>query len=510
MRRYRLRLAISLIMLLSFGCSLSSCGVARPAYYPDGEWRTSTPEEQGVDSQEIVAMLRTIQNSKLDFHSILIIRNGYIISETYWAPYHRNTTHDVKSAAKSMMSALVGIALERNYLNGLHQKVSEFFREYVHGPLKENISLSDLLTMRAGLNWKEDSGPSPFDVELWKNVSMRDRPGERFEYNTSLTHMMSAILTKVSKQTTRAFADSFLFKPLGIKNYEWKKGGDGYYCGGSEVFLTPRDMAKFGYLYLNNGSWNGQQVVPSLWVEESTSNKVRIASESNFYTGLNYGYWWWIQEKAYMAWGAGGQYIIVRPDLNLVVVTTANGFDQINRYPEFFKSFLEENIYSAVKSNSALPANAAALQELNGIAQEVENPSKIPKGLIPEIAAQISHKIYSLESNTAGFKSICFAFDNKDASTWEYNLGGKAVRMRVGLQGTYVINRTDFSMGVHPDSETIACKGYWKDDKTFVIEHHIMGDPSKQVFEFFFNGQSLAMRVFDMNMNAMIKGTLER
>ena len=506
MREYRLRLAISLIILLGCGYSLSSCGATRPAYYPDGEWRASTPEEQGVDSNKIVAMLQSIQASKLDFHSILIIKNGYLITETYWAPYHRTTTHNVKSAAKSIISALVGIALEHRCLNVLRQKVSEFFPEYVYGPLKENISLSDLMTMRSGLNWKEDSGPSPFDVKRWKDVSMRDRPGERFEYNTALTHMMSAILTKVSKEDTRNFADSFLFKPLGIKNYEWKRGIDGYYCGGSELFLTPRDMAKFGYLYLNNGLWDGQQVVPSQWIRDSTSNKVRIASDANFYTGLDYGYWWWIQEKAYMAWGAGGQYIVVRPDLDLVVVITANGFDKINRYEEFFKSFLAENIYSAVKSNYPLPANPAGVQELNRIVQEVENPKEMPKGLMPEIAAKISHKIYSLESNAEGFESISFAFDNNDASTWEYVLGGKTVHARVGLRGNYLLNRTDFSMGVHPESETIACKGHWKDDKTFVIEHHIIGDPSKQVIEIYFNGQDATMHISTMGMDATIKG----
>ncbi len=501
---------IALIILWLCGHLLLSCGKAVQSYYPDNTWRTSTPEEQGVDSRYLVAMLRKIQSAKLDFHSLLIIRHGYMIAEVYWAPYHRETTHNIKSASKSIMSALVGIALEKNYLKGLDQKVAEFFAEYVDEPLKNDISLRDLLTMKSGLNWQEDMGPSPFDIANWKVMPMKDKPGARFEYNTALPHMMSAILTKASKASTRDFGGSFLFNPLGIKDYEWKKGGDGYYCGGSEIFMTPRDMAKFGYLFLNNGSWNGLQVVPSYWVKESTSQKVRLASERGFYTGLDYGYWWWVQEKAYMAWGAGGQYIIVRPDLDLVVVITANSFDKINLYQDFFKSFLEENIYSAAKSDFPLPSDHSATQDLREIALQLEFPKEQPSHQMPPTAAKISHRLYVLEPNRMDFKSMSLSFDNNDECTWDYSLGEKKVHMRVGLKGNYIINKTDFSMGVRPGGELIACRGYWKDGNTFVIEHHLVGDPSKQVFELVFFQRNVRMHIDAMGMEATIPGKAEK
>jgi CubicO group peptidase (beta-lactamase class C family) len=166
--KYGSRTMIAFTVLWLCGHLLSSCGQAGHSYYPDDAWRTSTPEEQGVDSKYLVAMLRKIQSEKLDFHSLLIIRNGYMIAEVYWAPYHRETTHDIKSASKSIMSSLVGIALEKQYLKGLDQKVAEFFPEYVNEPLKKDISLHDLLTMKSGLKWQEDAGPSPFDIETGK------------------------------------------------------------------------------------------------------------------------------------------------------------------------------------------------------------------------------------------------------------------------------------------------------------------------------------------------------
>jgi CubicO group peptidase (beta-lactamase class C family) len=508
--KYRLKSVLFLIIYFGISFSISSYMKTKDLYYPDDKWRISTPEEQGINSEKILAMFRKIRSSTLDFHSILIIRNGFIVTEAYWAPYNKNTPHNIKSASKSIISALVGIALKEKYLNNLHQKISEFFPEYVQEPRKQDISLYDLLTMKAGFNWMEDSGPSPYDLENWIKIPMRDKPGEKFEYNTMLPHMMSAILTKVSGESTKNFADKYLFTPLGIKSYQWTKSSDGYYHGGSDIFLTPRDMAKIGYLFLNNGRWNQRQLVAEEWVKESTSLKVKIPDNVNYAKGLDYGYWWWIQEKGYIAWGAGGQYIIVRPDLDLVIVITANGFNDINHYHGFMKSFLEENIYSAIKSDSPLPANSSAFQELSNTILEIENPKEIPNRSLPKTAAKISNNNYIFEPNKMGFKSTIFTFAKNAACSWKYCLGDKKITMQVGLKGNYILNKIDFSMGVHPDGEEIACKGYWKNDDTFIIEHHIIGDPSKQIFELLFDGKNVTMNISTFGMNATIKGIIEK
>ncbi len=509
-KKYRLQSIILISAFLGFSFTFSSCKEKKKQYFPDSTWRVSTPEEQGVDSKKIYEMLQYIQSSKLDFHSILIIKNGYIITEAYWAPYNDSITHDIKSASKGIISTLVGIALDKGYLNNLNQKVSEFYPEYVKDSLKQSITLHNLLTMTGGLDWKEDSGLSPYDLYNWNKIPSSGNPGEIFEYNTTMTHMMSAILTKATGESTKDFADDFLFGPLGIKNYYWTKGKDGIYHGGSDIFMTPRDMAKIGYLYLKNGQWNEKQIVPKEWVEESTTKKVNIPSEDTYAKGLNYGYWWWLQEKGYMAWGAGGQYIIVRPDLDLVVVITSNGFDNINRYSEFMKSFLEVNIISALNGNAPLPSSPRTLQKINDFIKELKEPKEKSNSLIPDIAMQISNTNYSLEQNKIGFKNTSLTFKNSNECVWRYSIGGQSVHLQVGINGIYKINEIPFSMGVRPDGESIACKGQWTNNEIFVIEHHIIGDPSKQIFEFSFNKDEIDFKISGFGQNTLIKGTKEK
>jgi len=200
----------------------------------------------------------------------------------------------------------------------------------------------------------------------------------------------------------------------------------------------------------------------------------------------------------------------VRPDLNLVVVITANGNDNVNRYGEFMKSFLEENIYSAVQSDAPLPANPQAARELDSTLLAIEHPGASPVRPMPAMAAAVSHGRYILEPNTKRFKSTSLSFDSIATCSWTYRWGDRTITMQVGLRGNYVMNRTDFSMGVNPDGEEVACKGHWKKDDTFVIEHHIMGDPSKQLFELRFFGDSLALHITTIGLETIIKGKIDK
>jgi len=506
---FALTVIIEFIIFICICSSYSQNSKTMVSYWPTENWIVSTPEEQGVDSEKLLKMFEFIQSSStLDFHSILIIRNGYIITEAYWAPYNKNTTHNIKSASKSILSALVGIALEKNCLKSLEQKVFEFYPEYVNETLKQNISLYNLLTMTTGLDWKENAGPSPYDLENWNKVPMKYNPGEMFEYNTAMTHMMSAILSKACGESTKDLADKWLFEPLGIKNYQWRKGEDGIYHGGSDIFLIPRDMAKFGFLFLNNGMWNEKTIVSKEWVKKSTSRIVEIPNDISYAVDTDYGYWWWIQEKAYIAQGAGGQYIIVNPDLDLVVVFTADGFDDINLYDKFMHQFLEDYIYSSVTSNVTMPAKPVVLEKMNDIMQELENPEEIPIKQMPKIATVISTNNYVLEKNDIGFQSTSFIFSDSKC-VWIYDLSEQRVNLQVGLNGKYLINEVGISMGINPNGEKIACKGYW-DCNAFIIEHHIIGDPSKQIFKFSFDGDNINMNLTTIGMDVAIQGTKKK
>ena len=203
--------SIFLAVPLGFLFPFFSYGQGPNSHLPDDNWKISTPEAQGVDSRKLLEMFQGIKaTGGSDLHSILIVKNGYLITESYLTPYHKETLHNVKSASKSILSALVGIALREKYLSSLDQRVSEFYPEYVNDPQKKEITLRHLLTMTAGLTWSYDqetaSPVSPNNLETWNVVPMSDTPGEKFEFNTMLAHMMSAILTKASGKSTKEFA----------------------------------------------------------------------------------------------------------------------------------------------------------------------------------------------------------------------------------------------------------------------------------------------------------------
>ncbi|MBA7586340.1 hypothetical protein ES708_28338 [subsurface metagenome] len=448
-------------------------------------------------------MFNFIKSSpSLDLHSLIIIRNGAIISETYWHPYDINTTHNIKSASKSILSALTGIAIERKCIKSIDQKISEFLPKDFLDSLKSEILIYNLLTMTTGLDWKEDVGPTPFEIESWKKVPMKNKPGEKFEYNTAMTHMMSTILTSTCGNNTKEFADLWLFKPLKINNYQWRLNDNGIYHGGSNLFLTPRDMGKFGLLYLNKGNWGNQKIVTEDWIKSSTSKVFDIPNEQN--PTEDYGYWWWIQNNTYMAYGAGGQIIKINPQLNLVIVITANSFNDQNTFDNTFDKITNKYIYPAVKSTKSLSEKPENIEKLKEINNEFKYPPLNESKYELSDTYLVSNKTYILAHNSIGIKSISLCFTDTSC-IWTYRIYDKEIKLHIGLANRCIINEVDFSLGVNPVGEKIACKGEWVGN-AFKIEHHIIGDPSKQTFSFSFSGDSILMNIGSSMMRLEIKG----
>ena len=299
-----------------------------PDYWPTEGWRISTPEEQGLDSARLERMLDAIDDQQLNVHSVLVVRNGYIIAETYYPPFQQDTKHQLYSVTKSFISALVGIAIEKGYIGGVDQRVVGFFpeREFAnHDGRKAAMTLEHLLTMTSGLDWEEgmptyqEMGRTKDWVHYVLDKPITADPGSQFNYCSGCSHVMSAIIQETTGMGTLEFAQRHLFEPLGISNVYWETDRSGIPNGGWGIEMTPRDMAKFGYLYLNDGVWDEQQIVPAAWVRTS------VEGDTTFDDGWRYGYQWWIYPSfgAYAAIGLGAQIIFVMPDMEMVVVFTA-------------------------------------------------------------------------------------------------------------------------------------------------------------------------------------------
>jgi CubicO group peptidase (beta-lactamase class C family) len=301
-------------------------------YWPTRGWRESTAAAQGLDSELLARADRAIEAEYPNIYSLLVVRHGYLVFEKYYRGHNRFDEYNIKSITKSITSALIGIALEQRYLSSLDQRVVEYLPEYAARPIdqrKQAITLRHLLTMTSGFAWTEDDidawVSSPNWVRYAMNRPLAHNPGETFTYDTASSHLVSAVLSKATTLSEFQFADEQLFGPLGISARVWPADPQGYTFGGSELHLTSRDLAKFGYLYLNNGYWDGKQVVPATWVTGSTTEH---HSKVGFFGDEGYGYLWWVTKDqghaAFFALGYGAQYVYVVPDLDLVVVITAN------------------------------------------------------------------------------------------------------------------------------------------------------------------------------------------
>jgi CubicO group peptidase (beta-lactamase class C family) len=303
-------------------------------------WRTSTPEQQGIDSGKLAELFDYVADKQLHLHSLLIVRNGYLVTEAYFFPYRPEALHGIYSCTKSFTSALIGIAMDKGFIRSVDPPLLDFFPDRTIANVddrKRAITLENLLTMSSGLDWPEWNSPvtsstviirqmllRPDAVQFVLDRPMQADPGKLFNYNTGGSTLLSAIVEQTTGINTLEFARDNLFEPMGFANVFWARAPNGLYRGGEGLMLTPRDMAKFGYLNLNRGVWDGRPVIPAAWVEASTKGHISTGRQAS--AGGQYGYQWWLgwmqSPGSYAASGCGGQFIFIVPGKNLVVVFT--------------------------------------------------------------------------------------------------------------------------------------------------------------------------------------------
>jgi len=331
---------------LLLACLLTPAQLGHPGVPPRSDPPAFSPAP-AIEAAEKLPRLR----------SLLVNHHGELILEQYFNGAHSKQAANIKSASKSVVSALVGIAIERGLIASVDTPAATFFPELRAAKAdqrKQQITIEDLLTMRSGLEPTSNRNygrwiASPNWVRYILNRPMVSAPGFGMHYSTGNTHLLSAILTRTSGASTWKLANEALAKPLGMTLARWPRDPQGIYFGGNDMEMTPRQMMAFGELYANHGRVNDRQVVPAEWIEASLVPRTRSRWSKRLY-----GYGWWIRElagrPAFYAWGYGGQFIFVVPDLELVVVTTssANPGSERGSHRRALAALVEEQVVAPI------------------------------------------------------------------------------------------------------------------------------------------------------------------
>ena len=447
-----------------------------PAYWPTDGWRTSTPEEQGMNSEKLSDMLAFIQRDRLNIDSVTIIRNGYMVVDATFFPFPPESRHIIHSCTKSIVSTLIGIAIEQGYIESVQQPVLDFFPERTAANLtadKEAMTLENILNMATGLKcqdsylyrWRglDEMQQSPDWVQFVLDLPMAEEPGTKFEYCNGASFLLSAIIQETTGMPALEFAEQHLFAPLGISDAVWPSNPQGITIGWGELSIRPHDMAKIGYLYLNEGLWEGEQVVPAPWIEAATRQHISAGTLED-----GYGYQWWVDDSGmYIALGYRGQYIVVVPEKEMVVVFTSDLDDDLSRLP---RHLVDHFIVPAAESLTPLPANPDGVARLQTLIQEAAaqpevTPQPVPSP--PAIAEQVLGETYVLEKNVLGLESFSLVRQEEGEAwlhlTWDETVPFTEAEYRIGLDG---IQRLATGMYGMP----AAGKGNWEGESAFIAE----------------------------------------
>ncbi|MCE1252427.1 MAG: beta-lactamase family protein [Anaerolineae bacterium] len=495
--RYLFLMSLWLISWLS-ACVPAASQVKEQTFL---DWVKTSPESQGIDSDKLADMLAAVQAQEINLHSVLIVRNQRLVLEAYYDPYGPNVRHTVESNTKSIIGALVGSAINQGLIKNEDQKLIEFFpgRRIEHlDVLKQNISLKDLLSMTSGLDC-EDQTPAAagmYQTRGWVQYLL-DRPlinppGEHWAYCSGSVHLLSAVLQKVSGMETRAYANQMLFEPLGIAAVEEKDwGGDpqGFSNGIAGLYLTPRELARFGLLYLQQGRWNGKQLVSKDWVQKSTSQQAYIG-KSDYTAGMDrrFGYLFSIfPEKEYYGYlGMAGQALFVFPKQNMLVVFTAGL--PVGAEGQLLP-LVNDYILPSVRSGQALPENPAANQRLTDAVFRAAGLSQ-PLIELPVEAADISGREITFDPNPYGWNTLVFTF--KDGTSEALVNVNRSIQYRMGLDGRYRL--TDNQPG-----RPLGLKARWLDGHSLLVDDISLGEFGLTEVVFTFAGEQVQTTVKNLN-----------
>ncbi|MBD3176077.1 MAG: serine hydrolase, partial [Armatimonadia bacterium] len=318
--------------------------VFTPALRPD--WPVSTPQDEGLDPLLLAGLYHEAGRSE-KLLGLAVVKNGQLIGEGYFNGGGPDRKNRLASVSKSWTSAMIGIALDEGAIDGLDQKMIDYFPDVadrIQDPRKHEITLRQMLEMRTGYPWEET------DHRLWEtflqgsyvplvaDFPLVSDPGTQFAYSNTVTNLLGIILERATETDMRTYGDARLFGPLGVEPGEWLIDVDGYHIACGEMHLTVREAAKLGQLYLNDGVWDGDQIIPASYVEDSLARHTEYASSGGVqgakvgrcFRNIGYGYQWWSatvgDHYVQYAAGHGGQLTVILEEYNMVIQTASDPF----------------------------------------------------------------------------------------------------------------------------------------------------------------------------------------
>ena len=441
----------------------------------------SAPEAQGISSSAILAFVDAANKNIDSMNSFMLLRHGQVVAEGWWSPYEASAPHSLYSLSKSFTSTAVGLAIAEGKLS-LSDEVLKFFPDDAPSEPSNNLKamrVSDLLRMSTG----QQTEPPRTSERAWTKTFLAHpvpfKPGTHFLYNTSATYMLSAIVQKATGMTVLDYLRPRLFEPLGIAHPTWESSPQGITAGGYGLSIRTEDIARFGQLYLQKGKWAGKQLVPEEWVEAATARQTSNGSNPKSDWDQGYGYQFWrCRHGAYRGDGAFGQYCIVFPEQDAVLVITSGVKDM-----QSVLNLVWDKLLPAMKPAALAPDDKARKQledTLKGLSLRPQEGASSP--------AKVSGKKYVFPANERKLEAITLVTDGKDgAVTLVARINGVEQRIVCG-RGAWQKGRTAWSP---VPEQPVAASGAWTADDTFTAKLCFYETPFTIALRLTYSGEEL-------------------
>ena len=463
----------------------------------------SSPERQGISSAAILAFVNRADSEIDAMHSFMLVRHGQVVAEGWWSPYDSATPHMLYSLSKSFTSTAVGLAIAEGKLS-LDDQVLKFFPE--DAPADPSVNLKsmrvrDLLRMATGHDretlpwrWNGDPAAAPPPGQAWTKTFLAQpvpfKPGTHFLYNSPATYMLSAIVKKVTGQTVLDYLQPRLFQPLGIDHPAWGASPQGITLGAFGLLIRTEDIARFGQLYLQKGKWNGRQLVPASWVTAATSLEVANGSSPESDWDQGYGYQFWrSRHNSFRGDGAFGQYCLVLPEVDAVVVITSGV-----RNMQSVMNLVWDVLLPAMGPRPR-PGNAAAERRLAArLARLTLHP---PAGATNStLATSTSGRWYTLPDSGGGPRAVSLDFGAQGPAL-VVRTGNGEMRTPFGI-GTWARSHGGFTDGLDavlsvPADPLVAASGAWTRDSVFTLKLALYQTPYGETLTFRFDADRLVL-----------------